>query len=117
MSHPATETATPVPATSALPNGGTTRLPNDHRPAESSPYLAARREWDERYGSLITRARNWRAAAFLALIAVIIETGGLIALAMKAKVVPFVVAVDSLGRVAASGAADQASVADDRLKR
>ena len=28
-----------------------------------SPYLAARREWDERYGDLITRARNWRTMA------------------------------------------------------
>ena len=26
-----------------------------------NPYLAARREWDERYGDLISRARNWRA--------------------------------------------------------
>ena len=23
-----------------------------------NPYLAARREWDERYGDLVTRARN-----------------------------------------------------------
>jgi hypothetical protein len=28
-----------------------------------NPYLAARREWDERYGDLITRARNWRLLA------------------------------------------------------
>ena len=27
-----------------------------------SPYVAARHEWDERYGSLITQARNWRVA-------------------------------------------------------
>jgi hypothetical protein len=39
--------------------------PNQHRPPESSPYLAARREWDERYGSFITRAKNWRTAAFV----------------------------------------------------
>ena len=26
-----------------------------------SAYLNARREWDERYGDLITRAKNWRA--------------------------------------------------------
>ena len=84
---------------------------------EQNPYLAARREWDERYGDLITRARNWRAAAFLALTVVLAETGGLIALAMKTKVVPFVVAVDNLGRVVASGTADQATVADDKLKR
>lgn len=82
-----------------------------------NPYLAARREWDERYGDLITRARNWRAAAFLALAVVAVEAVGLIALAMKTKVVPFVVAVDSLGRVVASGPAEQATAADDKLKR
>ena len=82
-----------------------------------NPYLAARREWDERYGSLITRARNWRFAAFLALGIAVIETGGLVALSMKTRVVPFVVAVDNLGRVVASGTADQVSVADNRLKR
>ena len=42
---------------------------NQHRAPETSPYLSARREWDERYGSLITRAKNWRTAAFLALLA------------------------------------------------
>ena len=82
-----------------------------------SPYLAARKEWDERYGSLITRAKNWRAAAFLALGIAFVETGGLIALAMKSKVVPYVVAVDNLGRVVAAGAADESAAADDKLKR
>ena len=85
--------------------------------ASVNPYLAARREWDERYGSLITRARNWRMAAFLALGIAVIETGGMVALAMRSKVVPFVVAVDNLGRVVASGTADQVSATDDRLKR
>jgi len=82
-----------------------------------SPYLAARREWDERYGSLITRARNWRIAAVLALAVALVATCGLIALSTKAKVVPYVVAIDNLGRVLAAGPADQASRADDRLKR
>ena len=86
------------------------------KPPEN-PYLAARREWDERYGDLISRARNWRVAAFLALTIAGIEAVGLIALAMKTKVVPFVVAVDNLGRVIASGPAEQASFADDKLKR
>ena len=90
---------------------------NGHRPPETSPYLAARREWDERYGNLITRAKNWRTAALLALVVAILETAGLIALSMKAKTVPYVVAVDGLGRVLAAGPADQASEADDRLKR
>ncbi len=85
--------------------------------SDTSPYLAARREWDERYGSLITRARNWRIAAVLALAVALVATCGLIALSTKAKVVPYVVAIDNLGRVLAAGPADQASRADDRLKR
>jgi type IV secretion system protein TrbF len=88
-----------------------------HTPPTSSPYLDARKEWDERYGSLIARANNWRRAAFIALTIAVLQTGGLIALAMKTKVVPFVVAIDNLGRTVASGPADQATAADDKLKR
>ena len=49
---------------------------------QNSPYLDARKEWDERYGSLISRANNWRRAAFVALLIALLETGGLIALAL-----------------------------------
>ena len=114
-----TQVAVPgaIRATSAEEEPLSTAESSGHRSPETSPYLAARREWDERYGNFITRARNWRAAAFLALLIAMLETGGLIALSMKAKTVPFVVAVDSLGRVLASGPAEQASQADDRLKR
>lgn len=86
------------------------------KPAENR-YLSARREWDERYGDLLTRARNWRMAAFLALLTAAVSAGGMVALAVQTRIVPFVVAVDSLGRPVASGLAEQASVADDRLKR
>ena len=34
-------------------------------PDSYNPYLAARREWDERYGDHIVRARNWRTMAAL----------------------------------------------------
>jgi len=66
---------------------------------------------------LITRAGNWRSAAVLALAVALVATSGLIALSTKAKVIPYVVAIDNLGRVLAAGPADQASRADDRLKR
>jgi len=88
-----------------------------HAPPQRNPYLDARKEWDERYGSLISRANNWRRAAFAALLIALLETGGLIALAMKSKVVPYVVAIDSLGRTVASGPAEQTTAADDKLKR
>jgi type IV secretion system protein VirB5 len=113
MSQPSIQTVAPADSLE-----GTAEYPaKSGMPAESSPYLAARREWDERYGSLITRARNWRFAALFALAVALVATSGLIVLSTKAKVIPYVVAIDNLGRVLAAGPADQASRADDRLKR
>ena len=85
--------------------------------SEDNPYLAARREWDERYGDLITRARNWRMMALLSGLIALVATGGVVWLSAHSRVVPFVVLIDSLGRPVASGTAEQASAADDRLKR
>lgn len=82
-----------------------------------NPYLAGRKEWDERYGDLISRAKHWRVAAFLSTGVALAAVGGLIAVSLRSRVVPFIVAVDNLDRVVASGAAEQTSVADDRLKR
>jgi type IV secretion system protein VirB5 len=109
----------------------TTLIPDAMRPAAESrpaqptkekeqvhnPYLAARKAWDERYGDLITRARNWRAAFFISAAIAFLAVGGMIVIARQARIVPYVVAVDSLGRTVASGPAEQARVADDRLKR
>src|SRR5262245_21559583 len=86
-------------------------------PAEWSPYLAARCAWDEADASAIPRARNWRLTALLALAVALVAICGVLALAMRAKVILYVVAIDNLGRVLAAGPAEQASRADDRLKR
>ena len=85
--------------------------------APYSPYLAARREWDERYGNVISRARNWRAAAFLALLIALVEAVILVPLSSSSRVKTIVVAVDSIGRVVASGPAEQLPTVDDRPKR
>ena len=82
-----------------------------------SPYLAARRDWDERYGDLITRARNWRFMAVLCACSSVVSIAGVVYLAARTKLVPFVVAIDSLGRSIASGRAEEATAADDRLRR
>jgi type IV secretory pathway TrbF-like protein len=89
------------------------------KPAKGAynPYLAARREWDERYGSLITRERNWRIMAILCSLVALASIGGMIRLSTKSHIVPFVVAMDSLGRTAAAGSAEETSPSDDRLKR
>lgn len=46
--------------------------------SEDNPYLAARREWDERYGDLITRTRNWRLMALLSGLIGLVATGGVV---------------------------------------
>src|SRR2546426_5174669 len=90
---------------------------SESRQSSLSPWIAAKHEWNERYGDLISRARNWRIAALLALLLALVEAVGLIALSLRAKTVPFIVAVDSIGRVVASGSGEQAPVIDDRMKR
>ena len=83
-----------------------------------SPYLVARREWDERYGGLIKRAQQWRGAAVLALLVALAEAIVIIGIATRPRTVPYVVAVDSLGRgVAAGASSDQTSPIDDRMKQ
>jgi type IV secretion system protein VirB5 len=84
---------------------------------EYNPYLAARREWDERYGNLISRERNWRILAILCSLVALASVGGMVRLSTKSHIVPFVVAIDSLGRTAAAGSAEETSPSDDRLKR
>lgn len=71
----------------------------------ANPYLAARKAWDERYGDLISRARHWRLVAFVALAIAFVSVGGLIIVAKQTRLVPFVVAVNELGRPVASGVA------------
>jgi type IV secretory pathway TrbF-like protein len=82
-----------------------------------NPYLAARREWDERYGDQITRARNWRTIAVLCASVAIILAAGLIWQSSRARVVPFIAVIDSFGRPLVSGLGDQTTTADERLKK
>ena len=94
------------------PNSGTSETEGDY-----NPYLAARREWDERYGDQIARARNWRTTAVLCILVALVATSGVVWLSVRSRIVPFVVVTDNLGRPVASGLADQASTADEQLKR
>ncbi len=91
------------------------------RPAEravsENPYLIARREWDERYGDLLMRARNWRVIAVIVGIIAIVQGAGLIYVSSRSQVVPFVVAVDNLDRVVAAGPARQTATMDERIVR
>jgi type IV secretory pathway TrbF-like protein len=79
------------------------------------PYLNARREWNERYGSYIARARNWRLAALGSIAVSVILAFGVVWLGSQSKVVPYVVEVDKLGQAVAVQRADRAAPADQRI--
>ena len=80
-----------------------------------TPYLSARREWNERYGDYIARARNWRGAAFAALAISAVLALGVVWEAAQNKIVPYVVEVDKLGDAVAVARADRATPADARV--
>jgi type IV secretion system protein VirB5 len=55
--------------------------------------------------------------AMLSSLISLVAVGGVIRLSTKSHIVPFVVAMDSLGRTAAAGTAEETTPMDDRLKR
>lgn len=83
----------------------------------SMPYLIARAEWDERYGSLITRAKNWRIAFLMMSVFACLQCIALIEEMHRSHVVPFVVAVDHLEHVVGAGLASETNAADPRMIR
>src|SRR5260221_11760619 len=78
-----------------------------------NPYLNARKEWDERYGSLIKRAQHWRGAAVLALLVALSEAVVILGAATRPKTVPYVVASSLLGRGASSAGVERGHTFDE----
>ena len=81
----------------------------------NNPYINAREEWLERYGSYISRATQWRMAAFLCLILTAISITGNVIQARQVKTVPYIIEVDNLGTLGAVARADRASSTPKRL--
>lgn len=86
------------------------------QPARSTnPYLDGREEWLERYGSYISRAAQWRAFGFTALLILLLSVTGNVMQASQVKTVPYIVEVDQLGKTGVIARADTASVTPRRL--
>lgn len=83
----------------------------------SAVYLAARREWNERYGSYIAEAHAWRLAALVSLGVAFIAVAGVAWIGTQNRVVPYVVQTDKLGDAIAVRRADVAAPIDSRLIR
>src|SRR5438045_4774025 len=74
-----------------------------------------RREWAGAFGDLAKSRRNWQLVAFSALGIAGVESTGLVALATRAHITPYVVEVDRLGRAQAFAPAERVPAVDQRV--
>lgn len=65
--------------------------------SEATPYLNARREWDDRYGDALSRAYSWRIVAMSAICVAALAVIGVGYIGAQSKIQPFVVAIDAMG--------------------
>jgi type IV secretion system protein TrbF len=85
---------------------------------DSNPYVEARREWNDRYLDLVRARRWWQITAIAELLLMGVLSGGLVALSLQHKTVPYVVEVDALGAATAVKPADAAPrPTDERIMR
>jgi len=83
--------------------------------SDSTPYLEARREWNERYGEYLARAHHWRLAALASLLVSAILAGELVWQSQQSWIVPYVVEVDQLGQAVAVKPAERTGPTDPRV--
>jgi hypothetical protein len=86
----------------------------------TTPYLDARREWDDRYGALAKGVRKWQRAFSITAVCNLVLVSGFVLLSPQHKVVPYVLQVDEHGQALAMGpvtAEYGATLADERLIR
>ncbi|MCJ8521167.1 type IV secretion system protein VirB5 [Pseudorhizobium tarimense] len=82
-----------------------------------NPYLAARQEWTERYGSYVKAAAAWRLMGSLAMVMAIIGFSYALYLSSRVRFVPYIVEVDKLGNAVTAGFPQQLEYADPRVVR
>jgi type IV secretion system protein VirB5 len=82
---------------------------------KESPFLAARREWNERYGSYISRAHSWKLVALSSLGVAVVLGGGVVYDMTQSRVLPYVVQINKLGVATAIAPADVASMPNQRV--
>lgn len=85
--------------------------------APDNPYLAARQEWNERYGSVIHAARSWKIVGVTGMLMAVIGFCYALYLSTQVKLVPYIVEVDRLGTAVQAGFPQQIEYADPRVIR
>lgn len=85
--------------------------------APENPYLAARQEWTERYGSYVKAAASWRIVGVTGMLLAVISTSYALYQSSQVKLVPYLVEVDRLGTAVNAGFPQQIEYADARVVR
>ena len=67
----------------------TTRLASQSPP--ENPYIAARQEWSERYGSYVRAASAWRLVGISSLTLALVSTSYALYQSTQVKLVPYIV--------------------------
>jgi type IV secretion system protein VirB5 len=83
----------------------------------ANPYLAARQEWNERYGSYVKAAASWRIVGVTGMLMAVIGFSYALYQSTQVKLVPYIVEVDRLGTAATVGFPQQIEYADARVVR
>src|SRR5690606_32047025 len=87
-----------------------------HTPPDN-PYIAARNEWNERYGSYMKAARSWRIVGVTGMVMAVIGFSYALFQSTQVKLVPYIVEVDKLGTASSAGFPQQIEYADPRVVR
>ncbi|ATN37875.1 conjugal transfer protein TrbF (plasmid) [Rhizobium sp. ACO-34A] len=82
-----------------------------------NPYIAARTEWNERYGSYVKAAAAWRIVGIASMTMAVIGFGYALYQSTQVKLIPYIVEVDKLGTAVNSGFPQQIEYADQRVVR
>ncbi len=80
-----------------------------------SPYLDAKREWNERYGTYIKERDTWRMVALISLACVLLSVFWIGYIGSQNKLVPYLVEVDKLGRAVAAGPVQQVGMPNELI--
>ena len=87
------------------------------RTPPDNPYIAARQEWNERYGSYVKAAAAWRIVGITGMLMAVIGFAYALFQSTQVKLVPYIVEVDKLGTAASAGFPQQIEYADPRVVR
>lgn len=84
---------------------------------QENPYLSAKQEWNDIFANQIIAKRNWQKFSLIQLGIILVLSMGIIRLGTKAKVIPYIVEVDKVGRAIAYAPATQLNILDEKIIR